>query len=138
MIATGNFHTDQFDYQGIIKLRPSQYAFASLEAHTLKLLKLSTNDSDRARLDPYQYRMISSPISRPLTLPQEPQDLLSPSMLAPHLGQLEWKLTRTVVDCILLVVRILVVRCNVRTEFECVCEVSDSLTVRWRGKVGLI
>lgn len=35
------------------------------------------------------------------TLPQDPQDLLSPSMLAPHLGQLLWKLTRVVEDCIL-------------------------------------
>lgn len=36
-----------------------------------------------------------------LTLPHAPHDLLSPSMLAPHLGQLLWKFTRTVVDCML-------------------------------------
>jgi hypothetical protein len=36
------------------------------------------------------------------TLPQDPQVLESPLEAAPHLGQdWPWKLTRTVVDCIL-------------------------------------
>jgi hypothetical protein len=52
-----------------------------------------------------------------LTLPQEPQDLLSPSMLAPHLGQLLWKLTRTVEECILLV------KIGVRSELYIVASV---------------
>lgn len=37
-----------------------------------------------------------------LTLPQEPQVLESPLVSAPHLGQLVWKLTMTVVDCMLI------------------------------------
>jgi len=36
-----------------------------------------------------------------LTLPHDPQVLVSPSTLAPHLGQSLWKSTKTVVDCIL-------------------------------------
>jgi hypothetical protein len=35
-----------------------------------------------------------------LTLPHDPHDLLSPSMVAPHLGQLLCALTRTAVYCI--------------------------------------
>jgi hypothetical protein len=73
-----------------------------------------------------------------LTLPQDPQVLASPLIPAPHFGQSLWKLTRTVVDCILNIVG----NVEIWSDLEYrVFVISWNVLIAgrsWRGKVGLI